>query len=203
MVNAENCESKKFGFVRIENSKGFSEINNLVRRVNGATFKGRLIKVELSEDLTREEKAARRAEQQSEEFRQWEETPPHLRPAPGYQPQPAPGGRGWTPSGRREEFWPARQHENKMRGGLRTSRPSHSPYQGGPVDTPLAGSYENQQTSSKAPLKVNSNIYGDFNNFNNCLQEVTELLNDYNRILNEAAAESQVGLLTKNLQEDH
>ena len=87
-----------------------------------------------------------------------------------------------------------------MRGGLRTSRPSHSPYQG--QDTQLAGSYENQQGSSKDPLKVNSNIYGDFNNFINCLQEVTELLNDYNRILNEAAAESQVGLQTKDLQED-
>ena len=90
-----------------------------------------------------------------------------------------------------------------MRGGVRTSRPSHSPYQGGPADTQLAGSYENQQSSSKDPLKVNSNIYGDFNNFINCLQEVTELLNDYNRILNEAAAESQVGIETKNLHEDH
>ena len=39
-------------------------MNNLVRRTDGAIFKGRYIKVELSEDLSKEEKMARRAEQQ-------------------------------------------------------------------------------------------------------------------------------------------
>ena len=54
-------------------------MNNLVRRTDGAIFKGRYIKVELSEDLSKEEKMARRAEQQSEEYREWEETPPQRR----------------------------------------------------------------------------------------------------------------------------
>ena len=156
-----------------------------MRRVNGAMFKGRVLKVEPSEDLSREEKAARRAEKQSEEFRMWEETPPQLRAAPGFQPSARP------PGGREEEFWPSRQHSNKMMRGGGTPGPA-KPYhnQMPPVTTEFGGGYEKPK-SRQDPLEVYK-----FISYTNIIivhiQEVNVLLNDYHRIVNESTADSQV-----------
>ena len=46
VVNAENTD-KGFGFVRLENDKGFSVMNSLIRTVMTHPFKGRHLQIEL------------------------------------------------------------------------------------------------------------------------------------------------------------
>ena len=46
VVNVENT-GKGFGFVRIENDRGFHVLNQLVTNVGNYSFKGRRLKVEL------------------------------------------------------------------------------------------------------------------------------------------------------------
>ena len=46
VVNVENTE-KGFGFIRIENDRGFHALNKLVTNVSNYPFKGRCLKVEL------------------------------------------------------------------------------------------------------------------------------------------------------------
>ena len=141
VVNAENT-GKGFGFVRIENDRGFGALNQLVTNLNSCPFKGRRLKVELrlvdtllgeilltfvsfclSEDLSREEKAKRRAEQDAAweaELAAWEATPPELREAPGYSgiPFPEAGGSRGRGRGGLGSSWPQNAHANKMtRGG--------------------------------------------------------------------------------------
>ena len=78
-----------------------------------------------SEDLSKEEKAKRRAEQDAaweEELAAWEATPPELREAPGYSGIPFPEAGGSRGRGRgRGGFgssYPQGPHANKMtRGG--------------------------------------------------------------------------------------
>jgi len=64
IVQVENCENKKFGFVRIEISKGYGEVNKLVKNLNGSFLNGNRISVELSEDKTLEEKRRLRKERE-------------------------------------------------------------------------------------------------------------------------------------------
>jgi len=167
-----------------------------LRRTNGASFKGRMIKVELSEDLSREEKMARRAEHQSDEYKQWDETPPQYRAAPGYQPYPGRGrgsgggsGRGLSGGHREEDFWASSRHNNKMRGGPRFGlSPSPGPvgptkaqlqpypYQINSIDTEFGGGYEQPKSSQDST------------------EEVDKLLNDYIHVVNEATAAAQTEL---------
>ena len=65
-----------------------------------------------SEDLTREQKAQRRAEQESAEVDEWEKTPIEMRAAPGYQPYP----------GSSDGYYEQGHHSNKMRGAGRGGR---------------------------------------------------------------------------------
>ena len=79
----------------------------------------------LSEDLSREEKARRKAEQDEAweaELAAWEATPPELREAPGYSGIPFPEAGGSRGRGRGRgglgSPWPQSAHANKMsRGG--------------------------------------------------------------------------------------
>ena len=79
----------------------------------------------LSEDLSKEEKAKRRAEQDAAweaELAAWEATPPELREAPGYSGIPFPEAGGSRGRGRGRgglgSSWPQGPHTNKMtRGG--------------------------------------------------------------------------------------
>ena len=162
VVNAENCESKGFGFVRIENSRGFHEVNSLLKRANGACFKGRIIKLELSEDLTKEQKLAARQNKEEEEYRQWRDSRPEMRPAPGFTPYPGPSDRGRGLSAPREEYWPSQLHANKMKmreGGMfGPSKPKPYPYQMLSVDPEFGGGYE-QPKSSKDPSEVTIEDY--------------------------------------------
>jgi len=120
VVQAENCEGKKFGFVRIETSKGFKEVHQLVRRLNGSNFNGNSIVVELSEDKSLEEKKRQRDEKEHGYGLT------NHRGAPSYQPYHTPFSSGnprWGPENHFDDFpvdtWaPGNQrgHVNKMRG---------------------------------------------------------------------------------------
>jgi len=124
VANAESCGSKRFGFVRIENDKGFSHLNNIIRSVNDSTYKGRTIHVELSEDLTKEQKDQRRAEREAQEALEWEQTPVELRAAPGFDPYPQDNNGGFSGGFARGrglgrgrgvgDYWPQGSHSNKM-----------------------------------------------------------------------------------------
>ena len=139
-----------------------------MKRANGACLKGRIINLELSEDLSREQKLAARQNKEEEEFREWRDSHPAMRPAPGFQPYPGPSDRGRPGSaGReREEYWPSRPHSNKMtmREGGRSmsasapSKPTPYPYQMLSVDPEFGGGYE-QPKSSKDPSEVTKEDY--------------------------------------------
>ena len=47
VVNAESCEGKRFGFVRVENDRGYHAINQLVKTLHHSSYMGRKIFVEL------------------------------------------------------------------------------------------------------------------------------------------------------------
>ena len=50
VINAENCEGKKFGFVNIETQTGLREVQQLIRELNGYRLDGSEIIVDLSQD---------------------------------------------------------------------------------------------------------------------------------------------------------
>ena len=126
-----------------------------MKRVNGASFKGRSLKLELSEDLSKEAKEAARQTKEEEQFRQWRDATPAMRPAPGFQPKPGPSARGRGLSSPSEDYWPSRPHANKMREGgmFGASKPQPYPYQMLSVDTEFGGGYE-QPKNSKDPAEV-------------------------------------------------
>jgi len=117
VVQVENCEGKKFGFVRIEVNRGYGELNKLVKNMDGSYLRGNRINVELSEDKTLEEKRRLRREKEMGGYEQssWGQQD-------SYHPYPSP--QGWGSS--RNTFndfsvdsWaPSQQamHVNKIRG---------------------------------------------------------------------------------------
>jgi len=119
VVQVENCEGKKFGFVRIEVNRGFGELNKLVKNLDGSYLKGNRINVELSEDKTLEEKRRLRKEREMGGYEQssWGDQNT-------YQPYPTPQGLGWGSSPNSfndfsaDSWSPSQQgmHLNKMRG---------------------------------------------------------------------------------------
>jgi len=121
VAQAENCDGKKFGFVRIDTTKGFKEVYQLIRQLNGSDFHGNSIVVELSEDKSLEEKKRLRAEQEHGIG----PAPPHKRPA--YQPYPThDGNMGWGMQDQFNDFssenWAQRGPANIMRGSGRGGR---------------------------------------------------------------------------------
>jgi len=120
VFQVENCDGKRFGFVRIEISRGYGEVNQLVKRLDGSFLNGNRIKVELSEDKTREEKQRIRMEKEKEQGMIGYESPWEQQ---SYQPYPVP--QRWGPANNFQDFtgdndnWaPSRQavHKNKMMG---------------------------------------------------------------------------------------
>ena len=127
-----------------------------MNRVNGTYFKGRNITLELSEDLSREEKEAARQNKLSEEFGQWKGSIPPMGSAQGFQPYPGPSQSRRGLSSPREEYWPSQLHVNKMRireGGMSLpTKPQPYPYQMLSVDHEFG---RNEQ--HKDPSEVNIN----------------------------------------------
>eukprot|EP00092_Neocalanus_flemingeri_P013775 GFUD01014857.1.p1 GENE.GFUD01014857.1~~GFUD01014857.1.p1 ORF type:complete len:740 (+),score=255.93 GFUD01014857.1:41-2260(+) len=118
VVQTENCEGKKFGFVRIEASRGFREVHQLIRQLNGSNLNGSSIVVELSEEEKR-----RLHKDDKQDY-----GPPRNRGGPSYREQPyyspySSAKQGWRPQNNYNDFsvdnWnPGNQrgHTNKMRG---------------------------------------------------------------------------------------